>query len=297
VRWINLGKTPATLAIPIGGAPDDVRARNFFPTARGRMAIEYLLCKARARLRYRARAVNVSWTAAFEQVEQLSGRMNATLFDPRFPDGAVTGKVTTYTLEMDDGKERGTVEIGVSVGYGFSVAPITGEPEYAQEGYAQLGWQRYDGRMDVAGSNDVLYSMPNNTPFDDGLQFPLRWQDVSDGGKQSGTLAAQKAAIEESFKVAQMLQYIQSWGGESYQKGNTVNHIAGLSPDQAWHLEQEQMSLAQLNTPAVMRANGISWTCLLKPCAGNGPFEGAYFIETSTLEVPQGINLAAPSSP
>jgi hypothetical protein len=57
------------------------------------------------------------------------------------------------------------------------------------------------------------------------------------------------------------------------------------------------MSLAQLNTPAVMRANGISYSMLLKPCAGNGPFEGAYFIETSTLEVPQGINLAAPSSP
>jgi hypothetical protein len=297
VRWINLGKTPALLSIPIGGTPDDVRARCFFPTPRGKIAIEYLLCKARARLRYRSRAVNVSWTAPFELVEQLSGRMNATLYDPRFPGGAVTGKVSSYSLSMEDGKERGEVTIGCAVGYGFSVTPITGTPEYALPGYAQLGWQKYDGRMDLAGSNDVLYTQPVFTPFDDGLKFPLRWKDVSDGGVQSGTLADQRAAIEESFKIAQLLQYIQSWGGESYQKGLTINHIAGLSPDQAWHLEQEQMSLAQLNTPAVMRANGISWTCLIKPCAGNGPFQGAYFVETSTLEVPQGINLAAPSSP
>lgn len=297
VRWINLGKTPANLSIPIGGAPDDVRARNFFPTARGKVAIEYLLCKGRARLRYRSRAIDVSWTSSWEMVDQLSCRMNATLYDPRFPGGAVTGKVTSYTLEFENGKERGTVTIGVPVGYGFSTAAITGTPTYAQPGYAQLGWQKYDGRMDVAGSNDIAYSMPNNVPFDDGLQFPLRWQDISDGGKQSGTLADQKAAIEESFRVAQLLQYIQSWGGASYQTGNSVDTISGLSPTQAWHLEQEQMSLAQLNTPAVMRANGISYTMLLKPCAGNGPFEGAYFIETSTLEVPQGINLAAPSSP
>jgi hypothetical protein len=158
VRWINLGKTPALLSIPIGGTPDDVRARCFFPTARGKIAIEYLLCKARARLRYRSRAVNVSWTAPFELVEQLSGRMNATLYDPRFPGGAVTGKVSSYSLSMEDGKERGEVTIGCAVGYGFSVTPITGTPEYALPGYAQLGWQKYDGRMDVAGSNDVLYS-------------------------------------------------------------------------------------------------------------------------------------------
>jgi hypothetical protein len=170
VGWINLGKTPANLSIPIGGTPDDVRARNFFPSHPD--AIEYLLCKARARLRYRSRAVDVSWTSSFEMVSQLSCRMNATLFDPRFPGGAVTGKVTSYTLEFENGKERGTVTIGVSVGYGSSVAPITGTPTYAQPGYAQLGWQKYDGRMDVAGSNDIAYSLPNNVPFDDGLQFP-----------------------------------------------------------------------------------------------------------------------------
>jgi hypothetical protein len=46
-----------------------------------------------------------------------------------------------------------------------------------------------------------------------------------------------------------------------------------------------------------MEANGLSWSALLKPCAGNGPFEGAYFIIVSPLVVPQGINLEAPSSP
>lgn len=298
VVWTVLGRSPSSLGIPIGGTPDNVTARSFFPTARGLVSLEYLISRARARLRFRARAVKVGWNCRFDDAIAISCRHNATLFDPRLPGGAATGKVTSYSLSASgDGKLLAHIEIGCSVGFGDSVVEITGTPEYAAPGYMQVGYQIYDGAMVVHGSGDTSYTPPTFAGFDDGLNFPLRWQDVSDGGRFSGTLAGQKAAIEASFAVARHLMYLQSWGG-SISGGTTANtSVSGVAPDQAWKLEREQLALVSTNTPFVMNANPISWSCLLKPCEGNGPFGGAYFIDVSPLVVPQGINLEALSSP
>jgi hypothetical protein len=300
VEWMVLGTSPAVFSIPIGGTPSDVKANNYFPTARGRWSVEYLIMKARARLRYRARAVTLGWDTPFEFVTTLSCRMNATLFDPRLPGGAATGKIVAYSMECDGstGKLMGHVKVGVGVGFGDSVAEVTGTPEYALPGYAQLGWQRYDGQTVVPGSDDVSYTPPVFSPFDDGLHFPLSWTQVSDGGIFSNTLAAQKAAIEASFAVARELGFIQEWAGKTISGGTAPNTSqSGLDSNQAWKLEEQQLALASQNTPYVMEANAISWTCLIKPCSGNGPFEGSYAITVSPLVVPQGINLEAPSSP
>lgn len=298
VTWTVLGQSPSSMVIPIGGTPDDVTARSYFPTARGVQSVEYLISRARARLRYRARAVTVGWECRFDDAVGLSCRMNGTLFDPRFPGGAATGKITSYTLSANSsGRLSGKVEIGCSVGYGDSIAEITGEPEYAAPGYMQVGYQRYDGAMVAHGSNDTTFSPPVFTGFDDGLNFPLQWSDISDGGRVSGTLAAQKAAIEASFPVALNMAFIQEWGGSISQSTSPSQTIGGVPPATAWQLEQEQLALTTSNTPYVMAANPISWSCLMKPCAGNGPFGGAYSIEVSPLVVPQGINLEALSSP
>jgi hypothetical protein len=299
VTWMCIGANPSALAIPIGGTPANVTARCFFPTARGQQALEYLICRARARLRYRARAVNVTWQAPFESCIDMSCRKNATLYEPRIPGGAATGKVIAYSLECDGdtGVIHGSVKIGCSVGFGNSVAEITGTPEYAAPGYAQLGWQVYDGKTVVPGSNDTSYTLPTYLPFDDGLQFPLTWAQISDGGIFSGSLAKQEEKIKAAFKVAQQLQYIQAWAGITIATGNTNASQSGLTPSEAWKLEQQQLALASSNVPYVMEANPVSWTVLLKPCANNGPFIGAYAIQVTPLEVPQGINLAAASSP
>jgi len=53
VTWTVLGTTPALLGIPIGGTADTVTANSYFPTARGLQSVEYLISKARARLRFR----------------------------------------------------------------------------------------------------------------------------------------------------------------------------------------------------------------------------------------------------
>jgi hypothetical protein len=299
VTWTVLGTSPAILSIPIGGTPDNVTARTFFPTTRGIQAAEYLISRARARLRFRSRAVKVGWECSFANAVPLSCRHNATLFDPRLPGGAATGKVTSYTLtyEGTSGVVRGKVEIGCPIGFGDSIVEITGTPEYALDGYMQVGYQIYDGAMVAHGSNDTTYSLPvNGGGFDDGLHFPLRWQDVSDGGLVSGDLASQAAAITASFVAARELQFLNSAGGSL--STNTANQqISGVPPDEAWKITQEQIALISQSTPYIMNAHPISWSCLLKPCAGNGPFGGSYAIIVSPLVVEQGINLEAPSAP
>lgn len=299
VQWTVLGANPALLSIPIGGTPDTVTARTFFPTQRGITSVEYLISRARARLRFRSRAVKVGWECRFSDAVPLSCRKNATLYDPRLPGGAATGKVTSYSLACSgDGKLRGKVEIGCSIGFGDSINVITGTPEYVSAGYVQAGYQVYDGAMRAHGSNDTTYSPPvAGSGFDDGLQFPLRWEDVSDGGLVSGSLAQQADAIKKSFVAARQLQYLNEAGGALATGGNNNQSISGVPPDIAWKITREQIALLSQNTPYVMAANPISWSCLLKPCAGNGPFGGSYAISVSPLVVPQGINLEAPSSP
>jgi hypothetical protein len=313
VGWTVLGTSPALLAIPVGGTPDNVPANNYFPTARGIMSVEYLISRARARLRFRSRAVKVGWECRFEDAVALSCRKNATLFDPRLPGGAATGKVTSYSLSLSGGKIIGKVEIGCAIGFGDSINEITGTPEYASAGYAQVGYQRYDGAMVAHGSNDTTFSMPNlRGGFDDGLKFPLRWQDVMDSTKNddgsrtpglvSGTLEDQKKVIVKSFATLRLLAWYEKYLGQSIStggglSGGTTYSVSYRSPALAWALLKEQLSMLAQNTPYVMAANPVSWSCIFKPCAGNGPFGGAYAINVSPLVVPQGINLEAPSSP
>lgn len=299
VTWLVLGKNPPTLAIPIGGTPDNVTAHNFFPTSRGIRSVQFLISKARARLRMRSRAVHLSWSAPFRYGVGLSCRKNGTLFDPRLPGGAATGKIISYLLTCSgDGKMRTTVEIGCAVGFGNSIAEITGTPVYVNAGYVQHGYQRYEGRMIAHGSNDTTFSLPKPSRFDDGLNFPLSWKQISDGGTFSGDLETQKSKIMASFKATIELQYLQAWGSlNSFNQGLNTTTQSGISASQAWVVQDEGMAFLNQLTPAVMAANPISWSALIKPCNGNGPFEGAYSISVSPLVIPQGINLEAPSSP
>lgn len=299
VTWLVLGKNPPTMRIPIGGTPDDVQANNYFPTARGLLSVEFLISKARARLRMRSRAVDVNWSAPFHTGVGLSCRKNATLFDPRLPGGAATGKITSYGLHCDgNGNLHADVQIGCSVGFGNSIAEITGTPAYANPGYAQPGYQKYIGATVAHGSNDTTYTKPAYQAFDDGLRYPLRWQDVSDGGVFTGSLETQRKAILKSFQATLELAYLQSWGPSGTVAAGLNNSTqSGLSPSQAWKVEDEGRAFLNQLAPAVMAANPISWAALIKPCAGNGPFEGAYAISVSPLVVPQGINLEAPDSP
>jgi hypothetical protein len=152
VVWQNIG--PVNL--PIGGTPGMTPAATYFPRDRGQQSVQHLFCRARAKLRKRARAVKVSFDTRFEVAAQLSCRMNGKVTDPRLPGGAVAGKVISYHLEAhgDSGVLIGKVVLGCSVGnnsIGFlrdaraaqTIITDPGVPSYAQEHYVQRGYQKY----------------------------------------------------------------------------------------------------------------------------------------------------------
>jgi hypothetical protein len=295
-QWTCLGQTPALLGIPIGGTPEHVTARCYFPSDRGRWSIEYLICRARARLRLRARAATVGWDCPFDLALGLSCRKNATLFDPRLPGGAATGKVTSYSLKAGgDGREIGHVEIGCAVGFGGSVPQITGAPEYtAATGYMLPGYQRYDGAQATLG--DVGYTPPAFAPYDDGLAFPLN--ELPGQGIVSGSADAQKAVIDASIPITRFLDNLgtQFPSGSTPSANGTSGTTTAITPEAAWWIQQQRLLNESATLPYVMEANPVTYELLIDPVQ-NGPFSAAYLVNVTALEVPQGINLQAPSSP
>jgi hypothetical protein len=295
VQWTCLGQAPALLGIPIGGTPEHVTARSYFPSDRGLWSLEYLICRARARLRLRARAVTVGWDCPFDLALGLSCRKNATLFDPRLPGGAVTGKIIAYSLKADgDGREIGHVEIGCAVGFGGSVPQITGTPEYtAGAGYMLPGYQRYDGGQATLG--DVGYAPPEFAPYDDGLAFPLR--ELPGEGVISGSVDAQKAVIDASIPITRYLDNLgtQLPSGSTAPADGSSGTVTAITPEAAWWIVQQKLLNEPATLPYVMEANPVTYQLLIDPVQ-NGPFSAAYFVTVTALEVPQGINLQAPSS-
>ncbi len=290
VQWLSLGRTPAFLGIPIGGSMTNVTSRSYFAQDRGHWSVEHLICKARARLRLRARAVKVQWDSDFEDCLDLSLRKNATLEDPHIPGGVCTGKITSYTLKADNGLLKGHVEIGCPVGFAGSVSDITGTPEYASPGYAQIGYQQYDGGQFALPEEDIAYTPPVFKAFDDGLVFPLQGfpgrviMTQPPGGQAPSVTQALAWSMTSSLTQQQVFYGITAiafnkFGGD------------GSSASAGQLMEATAAELAEYALEAAPKACEI----MIHPVV-SGPFNGAYAVQTTTLEIPQGINLAAASS-
>lgn len=297
VQWTNLGPNPSLLQIPIGGTPLDVTARNYFPSDRGLWSVEYLICKARARLRMRSRAVNVAWDCPFELAIGLSGRMSATLQDDRLPGGTSTGKITSYLLHADgEGKFFGHVETGCAVGFAGTVGGDSGTPSYTgATGYMQPGYQQYENSIITLG--DIGYTPPVATPFDDGLSFPLWRLPGGETASLSGSAADQAVAIQAAFPITRMLANLGIGFALSSTtvSGNVEQTTGGISPGGAWFVETQQLLFTEQTVPYVMESHPVRFDMYLKPVT-NGPFNGAYGLTVTPLEIPQGINLLADSS-
>ncbi len=251
--------------IPVGGTADNVTARFFFPSARGEESLLYGINRARAKIRMRARAVDVSWDCPFDMVVGMSCRQNATIFDPRLPGGVATGKVISYGMTASKGKMRGHVTIGCSVGYNSFGNP----------------------------NPDISYSGAAFVPFDDGLVFPLTYLPC-DGGLFTETLADQAAAIEAALPAALAAMAIENppvpTEPQQSGSGGETTTTTGVGPIAMWVATIDAAIL-----PETMESNPIGWTCEILPVT-NGPFGGAYAISVTPLELPMGIDLTAASS-
>jgi hypothetical protein len=263
-------------SLPIG----DVRNRSYFSTDRGLQSLEYLLNRARSQLMASGRAVTVSWDCSFERASQLSCRKNAVLQDPRLPGGQALGKIVKYSMALDgeSGKPMGHVEIACSIGYGGSVPPVRGEPSYVEAGYVDDGYQFVDGQMVPLDAGDVAYTMPIDAPNDDGVHFPLNYGQTVLTDTMHGSKDAQAVAI--SALAAPPVTGFSGPTGTQEQIDAIVNRSTEI-PRQIEDL---------------LKANSV-WQEIKLRNLDTGPFETAYVIALTPLELPQGINLEAASAP
>jgi hypothetical protein len=264
-----------TDAIQLTGSVDtgiDVSRSNYFPTDRGLLSIEYLMCLARARLLSRARAVRVSWDCRFEQAIVLSCRKNARLFDPRLPGGKALGKIVDYSFEAngDSGTLIGHVTIGCAIGYGdyTIINPTDGTPVYVEPDYFD-GVQQYPDATLLVASEDFGYSPPLQDP--NVPRFPnLTYADV---------VVTDTFHLNADGQAAAM--------GAAYHGPQDGNFTAD---------DQQEASQAFINAmQARMRDKSVWYELVLRPVAAFN-YENAYDIATTRLVVPKMIDLEAPSS-
>jgi hypothetical protein len=214
----------ADVGIPIDGvAPQTDTSRYvYFETDRGRWSLEYMISVACAHIRYRARAVNLSWAVPFERAVELSCRKNATLYDDRIGGGTATGKIISYELTGDGsaGLQIGNVTIGCAIGRDGTVAAVAGTPTWVEIGWVNDGWQVMDGATTTLGAGTVAYELPAVTPG--GLIYPLTKDQVVVHERIDITLTEPVQVGEdppgrrEPFIYTDVTKYFQQFPSQSY---------------------------------------------------------------------------------
>jgi len=174
------GLNTADLSELIDGVPPigDPRRRSYIAQARGEESLQYLILLARAQLRKRARAVEISFAPFLTRLEDLKLNRNAQVFDWRIPGGNAIGKIIAVSLTLAPPSDEGEVNvelectIGCAIGNGGTVSAVGGEPEYVDDYYidASEDYQQYDGAI-LTFDDEVGFTPPAFAPSDDGLDF------------------------------------------------------------------------------------------------------------------------------
>lgn len=190
---IDLDNTP-----PIG----DLRNNSYFTTSRGVSSFENLLLMARAKIRARARAVDITFQVPLHYVLDISCRHNVHLVDRRLPGGEATGKVKEYSLIQDQqGRPYAEIMIGCAIGRGGSVTAAVGTGAWVQSGVVGNGIQILVGGQTAVVSGELVYQALTDFPIsDDGLNlFDLKASDVINSFDLTNGLKAQTTAVQSSI--------------------------------------------------------------------------------------------------
>lgn len=233
----------------------DLKSRRYFQTQRGLQSVDYLICLARAQLLYRARAVEVNFEMPFEAGATLSCRQMAQIEDNRLPGGTAVGKVKGYSLSMDGstGAAVCRVTIGCTVGTGGLAIAEVGTPSYTEEGVLDAGIQTYDGNTRDVVLGEVTVSDFSGVAINDD---GVDWDLVT------------PASVVEAVEVI----------NDSTEQLATINEVR--SEEDIWDIPQ---ILREAYTQ--VRLDLIS--------SRGGPFETTFQVGTSSLEIPQQIDLRA----
>lgn len=233
----------------------DARSPRFFATDRGVRTVTHLIARARAHLRARARAIDVSWSMTFEAGLALTCRKEASLQDARLPGGVAAGKVKAYTLAWDGDAGGGiaSVTIGCTVGKNGHVEAVPGTPTYCDDDYVDPPYQFHSGAVVVPFDGDLGYSIAGTYSIaDDGVNL----------------FGVTKSAYMEHLEVH---------GGLDEQKASIGTATAAAS-----------------STAGVMdKINGVLTTAkiVMRPVSG-GPFDSTLgLLSLTTLKIPRTIDL------
>lgn len=170
VNATNIGDPRDDGTIPMG----DRKVAAYFSSDRGQDSIAYLLNLARSRLLMSARAVDVTVQIPFDLAVQLSCRHDVVLNLPELPGGTMGGKVTGYSLSLDQdtGNLHGSVTFAASIGNGNTlVPPDPGEESYVQEAYVDNEYQVFYGESLQPVAGELEYERPHYTPDGDDLDL------------------------------------------------------------------------------------------------------------------------------
>lgn len=277
VEWTSLASGGPSFIVPIGGQPGNITQSAFFDLDRGARAIEYMICRARARLRTRARAVEISFRVPFAAAVGLSCRKNATVTAPKIiPGGSATGKVIGYRLRRDGatGEFLADVTIGCAVGSGTGdAASAGGTPVYVSTDALGADTQQFTGSSVLIGANDVSYEPPGPDLTYNGFTYPLTRDQVVLASAWQGSLATQEALVRDS--LAEPQQYV----------GRFVQGAVGSAQSNKRGSDRAQ---ALLNT----EAGSIYYELWLRPITGQQT-ERPYTVSLSKLTIPKQIDLEA----
>jgi len=184
------GLNTADLSEPIDGVPPigDPRRRSYMTQARGEDSLQYLILLARAQLRKRARAVEISFAPFLTRLEDLKLNRSAQVFDWRIPGGNAIGKIISFSLTLTPPTDDDAVNVGLectigcTIGNGGTVSAVGGEEEYVDDEYidADQDYQQYDGAV-LTFDDEVGFTPPLFAPNDDGMDFitPFGLNDAS----------------------------------------------------------------------------------------------------------------------
>lgn len=281
----------ADVAVPI---PDDSTAGatapigdslsgSYFPIDRGLESIKYGISVAAAKLIKASRAGELSWDISFERAVNLSCRKNASIEDDRIPGGSASGKIIAYSFEVNGDERRadGAVTIGSAIGFGNVITAAPGEDDYIDDDYIENYYERLGETILVSVAGSVGFSPPVAGPNDDGLVFPLTRDQAVISESVTGSLAAQEAAINDSFLSEIEIALLAS---------------TPAMTEQIAIANQQAIANASVNSTAnALKNNPIFYTLELVNLTGKS-FATNYDLELTKLTIPKQLDLESPAA-
>lgn len=232
----------------------DLRRTTFFATDRGNLALQNRMLWARAKLRFRSRAVEVTFRlAGWLTGSTMSCRQSILLIDPRLPGGQVTGKIKSYKLTSKKSMVT-DVTIGCAIGYGAVLPAFPGGDDVYADDYAN-GYTEREGTQVEVLPGELLYD-------------PIDASVVDDDGVD--LLNMTPDTVLTSLTVAN--------GSNDQQHAIDVEAAKrGVAPDPV----------------DVLRNTATTVSVVLVPVEG-GPFHTDFVVTVEKMVIPKQVDLGAP---